>query len=117
MSVVEQLHHITKEFYESIVCKNVKKDERDGWIEALERFLQDRENLLANIQPPFTEEEKRLGAEIVQFNQKIDEKLKQVKQDIQLDIRNLKKTKESTNKYLNPYQSLSMDGMFYDKRK
>jgi flagellar protein FliT len=117
MSVVEQLHHITKEFYENFVCKEVKKDERDGWIEELERFLQEREKLLAKIQPPYTEEEKRLGKEIVRFNQKIEEKLKQMKQEIQFDIRHLKKAKESTNKYLNPYQSLSIDGMFYDKRK
>jgi flagellar protein FliT len=50
------------------------------------------------------------------LNQQVDRLLMLQKQEIQRDIQEINKKKQSSNKYTNPYENLSIDGMFYDKR-
>lgn len=116
MSAVQALYDITKQLAEQLQ-KNVAKSERDSYIEQLQNILEKREDLIENVKPPYTTNEKKLGTEIVEMNKEISMQLTKVKKEVQYDILQLKKKKSSNNKYVNPYQSLSIDGMFYDKRK
>lgn len=95
----------------------VQQEKRDELIESINRFLDERDQLIPNVKPPYTEEQHKLGAEIVQMNVFIDTKLDLLKKEIQQDIANQKKRKTSTTKYVNPYQAAPADGMFFDKRK
>ena len=61
-------------------------------------------------------EEQQLGRAVLLLNQQVDHLLKLQKQEIQRDIQEINKKKKSSNKYTNPYESLSVDGVFYDKR-
>ncbi len=116
VNVVVDVYSLTKQLYE-LVQHLPNSEERDSYIERVEGLLEQRQQLLPQIQPPFSEEEQRLGQEIVRMNQVIDGQLKKRKEEVSVDIRKLKQKQQKTNKYANPYENLSFDGTFYDKRK
>lgn len=107
-------------FYETTVqlIDLLKKDtlDRDIRIEKLQNLLDRREELLKLIHPPFSQPEEELGRQLVELNQEVDILLQNQKQDIQQDIKQLNIQKNLNHKYTNPYESLSIDGVFYDKR-
>lgn len=97
------------------VLKNEK--DVDKKIEQINTLLDKRQSLLIEISPPFSQAELEVGSMLMKMEKIINELLSNEKLAILKDIKNLSLTKESSQKYLNPYQSLSTDGIFYDKRK
>lgn len=91
-------------------------DERDGKISRVEALLDERESLMKEMIPPFSPDEVEIGTKLVQLNIRLMQLLQSEKIMIQKDIKNLQAKKESNTKYVNPYESLSTDGVFYDKR-
>jgi flagellar protein FliT len=116
VSVVAELFSVTKELHE-LLHRPVGKEQRDETIEALQRLLDERYSLIQKLQPPYSEEEQELGMKIVSLNEAIAEKLQELKQQIQQDLKMIKQKKTANQNYMNLYQPLSLDGMFYDKRK
>ena len=116
MSSVKALYLVTKQLYD-LLHEPIKQDDRDAVIVKVEELLESRHKLIEQIKPPYKSDEKVLGEEVIKLNTVIDEKLSLLKQEIQIDMNHLKKTKTSTNKYTNPYESISSDGLFFDKRK
>ncbi|MFJ8257674.1 flagellar protein FliT [Peribacillus asahii] len=90
--------------------------DRDARIEQVQVLLNEREGLLESIQPPFTEEETRLGKQLVVLDEQVLPLLNQHKVDIQKDLKQLAVKKESNKKYVDPYSMEPVDGVFYDKR-
>ncbi len=90
--------------------------ERDGKISRVEALLDERESLMKEMLPPFSPDEVEVGKKLVQLNSRLMQLLQKEKVLIQKDIKNLQAKKESNNKYVNPYDNLSTDGVFYDKR-
>ncbi|MDQ0218398.1 flagellar protein FliT [Peribacillus cavernae] len=115
MSPVQTFHETTVKLIDLLECK--KPQERDERVRIVEKLLSQRENLLSTMQPPFSDEEKEFGRQLIELNQKVTILLNREKIDIQKDIKQLSAKKTSTAKYMNSYQALSNDGMFYDKRK
>jgi flagellar protein FliT len=93
-----------------------EKADRDIRMEKVQQLLNQREELLKSIQPPFTEQEKELGKRLVELDQQVKHLLQQQKQAIQHDLKSLHVKKQSNQKYTDPYDSLPVDGLFYDKR-
>jgi flagellar protein FliT len=93
------------------------KLERDAKISKVEALLEKRQQAMADMAPPYSEAEKELGAKLIKLNEKATELMRREKLFVQKDIKDLTVKKESSNKYINPYQSMATDGMFYDKRK
>jgi flagellar protein FliT len=91
--------------------------DRDVRIEKIQSLLDQREEILKSIQPPFTQQEKELGKQLVELDQQVKQLLQKQKQEIQRDLKQLHMKKESNQKYTNPYESLPVDGLFYDKQK
>lgn len=116
MSTVKQLYDITRLLYETVHRPQAQLEERDRQIEEITKLLDKRDELIGQLAPPFQEEEKQLGQEIIRLNKEIDQKLKDILNMIKMDMKQLKVKKEKTNKYSNPYESLAIDGMFIDKR-
>jgi flagellar protein FliT len=117
MSVVTALFYVTKELRD-LVCAPVPVEKREETIEAIERLLAQRDELLRELRPPYSGEEQRLGRQIVQWNQEIDAKLRELKRQIQRDLAMVREKRRANAHYTNPYeQSLAMDGMFYDKKR
>jgi flagellar protein FliT len=115
VSALTQFHEVTSKLIE-ILEKRTGID-RDEKISLVEGLLEKREALVPEIVAPYTEEEKLLGAKIVELNKTLTRLLSIEKILIQKDIKDLTHKKESNNKYTNPYQSLETDGMFLDKKK
>ncbi|WP_374723532.1 flagellar protein FliT [Calidifontibacillus erzurumensis] len=116
MSTVKQLYDITRLLYETVQRPQAQLEERDRQIEEITKLLDKRDELIGQLAPPFQEEEKQLGQEIIRLNKEIDQKLKDILNMIKMDMKQLKVKKEKANKYSNPYESLAIDGMFFDKR-
>lgn len=116
MCVVKELLEVTKQI--SLLLEHkIIKETREKLIKDIERLLEQRDNLIGNLPKTYSEEDLTIGKEIVRLNVLIEEKLEVLFQDIQVDIRNVKQTKKTSKKYTNPYENLSSDGMFFDKRK
>ena len=91
--------------------------DREDKIIMIEDTLELREDMLKNVKTPYTEEEQLLGTQLIELNNKLEILLAAEKLLIQKDIRDLIERKKNSQKYANPYQSLSTDGMFYDGKK
>ncbi|MEH7225060.1 flagellar protein FliT [Bacillus sp. JJ1566] len=116
MNALLSLYHITKELLE-LVEQPISKENRDSIIEKITSLLDLRDRTIKEISPPYTDDENKVGTEIVRMNKIIDSKLAEIKLEIQTDLAQLKKSKATSKKYANPYQVGSADGMFFDKRK
>lgn len=111
--VIRAFHDLTAEL---LAVLEDRTTERDVKIERVTKLIDRRDGLLSQIKPPFTGEEQQLGRAVLLLNKQVNHLLKLQKQEIQRDIQEMNKKKKSSNKYTNPYESLSVDGVFYDKR-
>ncbi|CAH0237460.1 hypothetical protein SRABI96_02839 [Peribacillus sp. Bi96] len=112
--MIQTFHDLTAELL--AVLEDQAMAERDDKIERIIQLIDQRDELLSQIKPPFTGEEQQLGRATMLLNQQVDRLLMLQKQEIQRDIQEINKKKQSSNKYTNPYENLTIDGMFYDKR-
>ncbi|QKS72307.1 hypothetical protein FLK61_37370 [Paenalkalicoccus suaedae] len=92
-------------------------DTRDTYIETVTDMLAAREELLVGVEPPSNDDEEVVAKEIVEMNKVIQMKLKIFQGIIQQDINKLKHRKKSGQKYENPYDGPTTDGIFFDSKK
>jgi flagellar protein FliT len=117
VNALEKVYGITEQLFQ-LVSQPIAKDVRDECIEKITSLLENRDQLLSDVQPPFAKSDQQLFQQIVTWNEIITKRFAEIKQQIQQDMMQLKKTKSSNQQYVNPYQGISTsDGMFYDKRK
>lgn len=114
MNKVQRVYDITAKLIEFL--ETSAETDRDEKIKLIEDVLEEREHFIQQLAGPYTDEENELGSQLVDLNEKLAILLNKVKQDIQKDIKELNRKKQSNQKYVNPYQNLSTDGMFYDKK-
>lgn len=114
MNIVEQLHELTFEFQHSIQNTNQEND-REKVIENINDFLNKREELISKIPEDLSEQEKKLGKNILNLNNTIETILNDFFKGIVDDLRNSSNKKNIYNKYNANF--VSGDGMFFDKRK
>jgi flagellar protein FliT len=115
MTAVQHCYDLTKNLLQA--AQSINEENRDNVIGKIEELLEKRQVILEQIKPPFSNEEKELGQEIVKMNRTLDTKLSLLSNDIKRDMNGLNKKKVSAKKYTNPYESVNFDGMFYDKKK
>ncbi|MGM0876468.1 MAG: flagellar protein FliT [Bacillota bacterium] len=117
MSALEKVYGVTEQLFQ-LVSQPIAKEARDESIQKITSLLDHRDQLLTDVHPPFAANEKQLFQQIVTWNEGITKRFSEIKQQIQQDMMQLKKTKTSNQQYVNPYQDVSTtDGMYYDKRK
>ncbi|EZP75114.1 flagellar protein [Parageobacillus genomosp. 1] len=117
MGVVHDLLAVTKELRD-LVAMPITAEARDEKIATIERLLMRREELMAELRPPYSEEEQQLGRQIIAWNREIEEHLQAIKRQIQRDLAMIGEKRRANAHYTNPYeQPLVMDGMFYDKKR
>ncbi|WP_174728840.1 flagellar protein FliT [Mesobacillus harenae] len=113
MSAVREFHQLTTELIDLLQMKT----DRDEKILQVEALLEQREQAMVRIVPPYSDDEKALGKSLIDLNRQLTGLLSREKLLIQKDMKDLSNKKESNLKYTNPYENVSVDGMFYDKRK
>lgn len=117
MGVVHDVWRVTKELLEATALP-WPSEEREERLRTVDRLLRERQELLWKLRPPYSEEEQRLGREIVAWNREIEARLRQVRDEIGSDLRITEAKRQANARYVHPYeQPLSFDGMFYDKRR
>src|SRR3954454_20634881 len=103
MKAIQALQEATDQLIELLQQEELDRDVR---IEKIQSLLDQREELLRIIQPPFTQEEKELGRKLVELDQQVQKLLQKQKRDIQRDLKQLHMKKESNQKYTSPYESM-----------
>ena len=119
MSGVKELYLLSKELYDHLLVPFPIDDAaRDEYVDKITAVLDKRENVLTKLGTgaEFSEVEKKLGQEIVKLNNEINPKLEKLKSDIRGNIAELKAKRENGQKYENPYDGPTIDGVFFDKR-
>ncbi|WP_096202439.1 flagellar protein [Bacillus sp. FJAT-45350] len=120
MSGVKELYLQSKELLDHLESPLPKDDdERDVYIEKINDLLDQREVSLKKIgdSSNLSTSEIKLGEEVLKLNKEINPKLAFLRNQIRIDISALKAKKEKGQKYENPYEGRTVDGIFFDKRE
>jgi flagellar protein FliT len=115
MSAVKILLEITKNLFDH-VSSGLPKEEREPYIERLNELLDQRQAIMDKLPAVYSEEEKRMGQMIVKMNETIEPLLVRQFKEIKHNLSMMKKKKEKNVQYANPYQTLAVDGMYFDKK-
>ncbi|WLV23974.1 flagellar protein FliT [Aciduricibacillus chroicocephali] len=93
-------------------------DDRDILISKATELIEERGVLMAELQPPFTEEETNMGKELIPLNTRIEVRMTELFEELKREMKDLKQQKRSKQQYKNPYRHVaSMDGMYVDSKK
>jgi flagellar protein FliT len=117
MNRVQALYDTTARL-DSLVSQPVTSENREEVVNSLTALLEVRTGQMEELEPPFTTEENLLGKELLPMNERISKHVQGIFDQLKIDIRTIKKQKQSGKKYINPYASMqTLDGRFLDKRK
>ncbi|WP_067727100.1 flagellar protein FliT [Oceanobacillus damuensis] len=117
MNRAEPIYEITMKIRE-LLNQPITPQSRESVIEQLNGLVSDRGKLMDSLTPPYTEDEKRIGSKLVQFNDEIQNRMQILFADLKMEMKQVKKQKKSNQSYTNPYKSVQvMDGMFMDSKK
>ncbi|WP_440896330.1 flagellar protein FliT [Amphibacillus sp. Q70] len=117
MSVLNELKKVT-EGLAQVIEQPVTAKNRDQVLEQIDEYLDKRSQLLENVKAPFSEVETELGTLIMEKDKEIQLKLNHLFLALKGELRDVKKQKVSTEKYLAPYRNVaSNDGSYWDKKK
>lgn len=114
MNKVQAIYDYTVELLDFL--ENKPEIDRDEKIQVINELLEKREKEIIVLSEPYSDQEMELGKHLVDLNKKLTMFLEREKLMIQKDIKDLHSKKESNQKYTNPYENISMGGVFYDKK-
>lgn len=115
---MEELLTVTEKLHSELLQPLPKEDDqRDRFIDEVEKLLMDRQAHIKNLrQQLLSEEDKEKGKVIVALNQVIEQRLNELQNQIKTDINNFKLKQKQNRKYDNPYDGPTLEGAFFDKR-
>lgn len=112
---LQEIYDQTVELDELI--KGYEREDRDAFIEKLQQLLDARETLLKKLPDHCSDSDRQIGRKIELMNQRINQTLQSIKQEITFDMSQFRHRKKTVNRYRNPYSGPTRDGMFLDKRE
>lgn len=116
MNQLQALWDVTNQL-EKVLNADINGKNRDKIMEQVNDLLVKRGELLNQITPPFTEEEKQLGRKVVSLNETIQEKMNMLFDALKVEMKQMKKQKKSNRSYINPHENVkTADGMFMDSK-
>ncbi|MGG1246439.1 flagellar protein FliT [Bacillus spizizenii] len=113
MTNIDQLHTET----ESMLSHIQNTPESDELLRQIEDFVAKRSDLIQKISLPLSEEERKQIKLLLTRDQLIVKEMERLKQSIAAELQHVKKKRVMHTTYLNPYNNLTIDGTYYDKRK
>lgn len=117
MDRIQQVYEVTNKI-KTLLDQNITAKSRESVIEELNDLIEKRGNYMEKLTPPYTEEEKEIGKELVMMNNHIQKKMHLLFAELKLEMKQVKKQKKSNQSYTNPYKNVhTMDGMFMDSKK
>jgi flagellar protein FliT len=117
MNRVQALYDTTVRL-DTLVSQRVTAENREEVVQSLTELMEVRSQQMEELQAPFSSEEEKLGKALLPLNERISSHVQQIFDQLKVDMRTIKKQKQSGKKYINPYASMqTLDGRFLDKRK
>ncbi|UOQ85177.1 flagellar protein FliT [Gracilibacillus salinarum] len=117
MTNIQQIYDITQQL-DQILSSSITAQNRQAVLDEAETVLDEREKLIQQLAGPYTEEEKRLANSFFSIDERVQQKMKLLLDDLKKEMKISKKKKSSNQKYLNPYKNVATyDGTFLDKKK
>lgn len=115
MNLLARFIKASKEL-KGLLEQEVNNDDRDRVIQKIEELLTERQKCLAELSDlsSLTEKSKE---DLVKLEKEIQVLMENQKNVIHKEIKTLQLKKQKNNHYANPYENLSVDGMFLDKKK
>jgi flagellar protein FliT len=111
-----KLYQVTEQLYEHVV-QPLEKDGRDSYIGKLSELIEERARIIeaiGGVKP--TEGEAVILKRAVERNEQMGPRLQEVLNSVKKDMLNLKKKKQTGQRYENPYDHAPLDGAFIDKK-
>lgn len=115
MTAVEQFILISQKLM-NLLETDIHDEQREKFLNEINDLLNQRKQLLSQF-PPQPNMDERAKTELMELEQVIQSLMKNQKELIKRDIKTLQVKKRNNNQYANPYDNLSIDGMFLDRKK
>lgn len=117
MGRLERLHDSTVNILTILEKLEENELERDHAIEKIDQLIQEREEIIQLVKAPYTDEEIKIGKEIVHLNEEVQEKMDRIYAEVKVDMKKIKQKKELNRSYINPYGKIrTTDGMYLDSK-
>lgn len=117
MSRLERLYELTLNLQETLISKG-ELDHREEVILKVTELIDQREDEMTQLTPPYTEAEKEVGQKIVQLNKEIEKKMDDLFSTLKKEMTQFTKQKKTNHSYINPYGNMSStDGMYVDSKQ
>src|SRR5699024_3133662 len=117
MARLNNVLHITEQL-NALLSMDITAKNREDVIGQINELVEKRGELMNQVTPPFTDEEKRIGQEVVALNKQIQAKMNDIFTELKQEMKQINKQKKSTQTYENPYEAMqTVDGMFLDQKK
>lgn len=117
MGKLDTIYDVTNKI-EHILNQSITTKNRDSIITEVTALIEERGRMMEELTPPFSEQEKSLGRQVVELNVQIEKKMETLFESLKQDIRKMNKQKESNRSYINPYGNIkSTDGMYLDSKQ
>jgi flagellar protein FliT len=116
MDSAEKLYRCTRRLLDHLQ-KGLPKTDRETYIEMIEKLLDERQQLIAQLPESFNGQETVIGEKIIRDDHLIQKMLRSMFDEIKEDVHHLQRRKQMRNRYVHPYSNGEADGMFLDKRK
>lgn len=116
MNTVQQLLDVSQQLYDHL-NHSMENVDRDEYIDTISQLLEKRQSLIDRLSGEYSEEEKKLGKQIVQLNEKINQRLQEKLRFFKQELETFQQNKRRREQYTNPYRHVSIDGMYFDKKK
>src|SRR5690625_5176865 len=100
MTRLDALYEVTMKLYQ-LLKEPIPSKDRETVIKQVDELIEQRGNLLQDIIPPFTEKEKKIGEEIVLFNEHIQKQMHVLFVELKEEMKQVKKQKKSNRTYTN----------------
>lgn len=118
MGRLQELYEVTAEMVEVLNQYEVEKIDRSTAIEKMTILIEQRSVVMEKLEPPYTDEEMKIGHEVIELNKEITNKMEQLYKVVKEDMNKVKKKKAFNPSYINPYGNLrTTDGLFVDSKK
>lgn len=113
MKNIDQLYTETQ----SMLSHIQQTTESDELLKEIEDFVAKRSELIQEISLPLSKEEQKQMKLVLEWDQAIVEEMGRLKQSIAAELQQVKRKRTMHTTYLNPYNNITIDGRYYDKRK
>ncbi|MED4350935.1 hypothetical protein P9265_01125 [Schinkia azotoformans] len=101
----------------SLLEKGLQSEGREVYIQSIQDLIDEREQLLKTLPDLSKVLDNNAKQDLINLEKKISGLMLEHRNTIKKDLQVLQLKKKKSNNYANPYENISADGMFLDKKK